>query len=120
MPTKPKRICSRCQQVVSGPCERCNKQREVQYDKWRGSSRQRGYTAEWDAYSISFRTQRPLCEQCEADGILRESAVVDHIKPAAYFPELFWEPSNHRALCVACNTAKAVADAKTYGARTNA
>lgn len=115
MPSKPSRLCSRCKRVVKGACEQCNKQRETQYDKWRGTSRERGYITEWDAYSVSFRAQRPLCEQCEANGILRESKVVDHIKPAAHFPELFWDPSNHRALCVSCNTAKSAADVRTYG-----
>lgn len=115
MPSKPSRLCPRCKRVVKGACEQCNKQRETQYDKWRGTSRERGYTTEWDAYSVSFRAQRPLCEQCEANGILRESKVVDHIKPAAHFPELFWDPSNHRALCVSCNTAKSAADVRTYG-----
>jgi 5-methylcytosine-specific restriction endonuclease McrA len=29
--------------------------------------------------------------------------VTDHIQPVKTHPELFWEPSNHRSLCHACN-----------------
>jgi hypothetical protein len=33
--------------------------------------------------------------------------VVDHFKPAPVFPELFWEPTNHRRLCYTHNAKQA-------------
>jgi 5-methylcytosine-specific restriction endonuclease McrA len=36
---------------------------------------------------------------CEQEGRVGLVAVVDHIKPAKEFPELFWERKNWQGLC---------------------
>lgn len=36
--------------------------------------------------------------------------IIDHIQPWRYKPSLFWEPTNHQALCPDCNSAKTQAD----------
>jgi len=114
MPTKPKRLCSRCQQVVSGPCERCNKQREVQYDKWRGSAASRGYDARWSAYSKARLSEHPLCVDCEAGGRLEAATLTGHIVPGWVDMERFWDSSNHKSQCASCNAKQDHEDRKRY------
>lgn len=36
--------------------------------------------------------------------------IIDHIEPWRYKPSLFWEPTNHQAICLDCNAAKTQAD----------
>lgn len=118
MPLKPKRLCPKCSNIVQGPCDKCNKQREQQYDKARQytNSRPEYRTNRWKEYSEAFRHQHPCCADCEARGLVVATEVVGHIKPAWKFPELFWEPSNHTPQCVACNKRQEMRDAKEYRA----
>lgn len=46
-----------------------------------------------------FLGEHPLCLKCEEVGIVKGSTDVDHIKPAGPNDPLFWEPTNHQALC---------------------
>lgn len=88
-----------------------------QYDRARGSSTQRGYDSKWTAYAKRFRQHSPWCVMCQANGLIQLAEVVDHIKPAKHFPELFWDESNHQSLCIRCNTRKAAKDLVRYGSR---
>ncbi len=92
-------------------------QRPSDYEVSRPSSRQRGYTSAWDRYSKLFlrRAENVLCRRCKANGRIVRSRCTDHIKPAKYFPELFWEPHNHQGLCVSCNKIKSREDEARYG-----
>ena len=81
------------------------------YELHRGSARQRGYTHAWDEYAKAYKLEHPLCVRCKANGKYVPAEVVDHIKPAKRFPELFWEPDNHQSLCAICNAAKGKDDA---------
>jgi 5-methylcytosine-specific restriction protein A len=67
----------------------------------RGSSTERGYDARWRAYRLRYLAQHPLCVQCAAEPKPRitPSTVVDHIKAHKGDPKLFWDPTNHRAVC---------------------
>ncbi len=92
------------------------KRNRKDYERQRGSARQRGYTASLDAYSKARLTMHPLCVRCEAKGRIVLAKLTDHIKPARWFPKLFWDGENHQSLCVACNKEKEIEDAEKYGA----
>lgn len=47
----------------------------------RGSPRQRGYSAQWDAISVAHRTANPFCAMCEQEGRTQLGDDVDHIVP---------------------------------------
>ena len=55
----------------------------------------------WRAYRRMFLASHPLCVECQ-----HEASVVDHIVDHRGDPGLFWEPSNHQALCQFCHNAK--------------
>lgn len=114
MPSKPKRLCHRCKSVVKGACEQCNKQREVGYDKWRGSAASRGYDAWWTDYSKARLAEHPLCVDCEARGLLEPAALTGHIVPGWVAPERFRDPTNHKSQCVSCNAKQDHEDRRKY------
>lgn len=116
MPSKPFRLCPRCNQRVQGPCEQCNKQREVQYDKWRGTAASRGYDARWTEYSKARLAQYPLCARCEREGRLEAAVLTGHKVPGWKNMDLFWEPDNHESLCAACNRKQDIEDRARDGA----
>ncbi len=62
----------------------------------RGSARQRGYDAGWDRESRVFLKANPLCLGCKAVGILRPSAITDHIQPHKGNRRLFRDPANRQ------------------------
>jgi 5-methylcytosine-specific restriction protein A len=64
-------------------------------------------TQRWREYSVSYRRAHPLCVQCERNGITKPSKLVDHKTPVnSEHDPLFWEPTNHQALCWACHNRK--------------
>ncbi len=64
----------------------------------------RGYTRKWEAYRLRFLAKHPLCELHLKDvGIYVVATVVDHIQPHKGDMKLFWQASNHRALCKPCH-----------------
>lgn len=65
----------------------------------------------WRTYSESFRKEHPLCESCQARGIVRPSQVVDHVIPHRGSETLFWDPSNHSAKCHPCHNKKSGTEA---------
>ena len=71
----------------------------VDFRKW-----STGY--KWRVYSKRFRTEHPLCLHCDRRGIATPSAVVDHIVPHRGDVRLFWQASNHQALCKSCHDVK--------------
>ena len=107
MPTKPKTF-----RPAGAPTKQ---QQRKAHDQRRGTAHQRGYTKEWSKYSKQRLTENPQCVMCKAKGLIVRAKVTDHIKPARYFPELFWEQSNHQSLCTQCNTAKGHEDEARYG-----
>lgn len=86
------------------------KKRRQERDRWRGSSRERGYTTEWEKARAVFLAEHPLCSgndsQCERDGIVTPATVVDHIIPHRGDQEKFWNRSNWGAMCTACHGKK--------------
>lgn len=54
----------------------------------------------WAKYRRAFLSTNAFCVMCVARGdTLAEAEVVDHIQPWRFFPDLFWEESNHQGLC---------------------
>ena len=47
-----------------------------------------------------------LCQECKANGVIREADVVDHIKELKDYPELALENSNLKPLCHTCHNLK--------------
>ena len=79
-------------------------------DRRRLTSRERGYSARWDNYAKALRQERAICELCmEASGTVTPAAdkrtgMVDHTIPVDSADDpLFWEPTNHRVLCIVCD-----------------
>ncbi len=70
----------------------------------------RGYTRKWENYRLRFLAKHPFCEMCLAAGTgwpgckqYVVATVVDHIQPHKGDMKLFWQASNHRALCKPCH-----------------
>jgi len=72
-----------------------------QYDRDRGSARERGYTAVWDRASVAFLTDadNALCCGCLAIGRLTPAVLTDHVVPHRGDLTLFWDRSNWQPAC---------------------
>jgi 5-methylcytosine-specific restriction protein A len=69
------------------------------YDRRRGSARQRGYDARWDRLAAIEKRCHPLCVGCLAIGRTAATEVIDHIMPHKGDRVLFWAPDNRQAAC---------------------
>lgn len=109
MPNRPKRACTNQACIVlhseGGRCAKCKAKRQRQEDRDRGSSAARGYGGRWQKYRERFlrRSENALCSECEARGFVTEATVVHHVSEDK---ALFWEPTNHQALCRRCHEVK--------------
>jgi len=118
MPSKSLRFCNHngCTELISSRyCEKHDKEfQEKQkeklayYDKNRGSAQERGYDWRWQKYSKRFLKQ-PGNQICKLhfQGCTLIANCVDHIEPhnGSHDP-MFWEPTNHQAACIHCNSVK--------------
>lgn len=73
---------------------------------WRSgkSSTQRGYGYKWQKHRERFLQDNPLCVYCKRNGRIEVANVVDHIVPHRGNQILFWDVSNHQALCSSCHS----------------
>lgn len=110
MPWQPLRRCTEpgCnRRVKSGKCEEHRRSARQQQDSRRGSSRERGYTRQWEKYRAMYLSKNPLCAHCLEKGIYTPAVVVDHIIPIDGGNDvLFWPEWNHQPLCQACHNQK--------------
>ena len=111
-PVKPLRPCGApgCAKLTDGAyCVEHTKARQRLVDKQRGTAHQRGYTVRWQKYSKWFLRQpgNQICK-LRIDGRCTLAAgCVDHIVPPSGPDDpLFWEPENHQASCLICNSIK--------------
>jgi 5-methylcytosine-specific restriction protein A len=74
-------------------------ERRRDFDRHRGSSRQRGYTSTWQKARAAYLAQHPLCVFCERDGLVTAAVVVDHVDAHAGDQEKFWDQDNWQPLC---------------------
>lgn len=118
---RPKRPCNHpgCRRLVEkGYCEEHKRQRQKDYDRWRGSSAERGYGHRWRKYREWFLKQHPLCVRCREDGKLEPATVVDHIIPVTGADDpLFWDTDNHQPMCDRCHNIKRATEDKDTWAR---
>ncbi|EGE7941614.1 HNH endonuclease, partial [Escherichia coli] len=71
MPWQPLRRCTEpgCnRRVKSGKCEEHRRSARQQQDSRRGSSRERGYTRQWEKYRAMYLSKNPLCAHCLEKG----------------------------------------------------
>jgi hypothetical protein len=61
------------------------------------------YGSEWKRYRYRFIHHNNKCYACGTSGKERQLHV-DHIQTVRNNPELFWEPTNHIALCINCHS----------------
>jgi 5-methylcytosine-specific restriction enzyme A len=61
------------------------------------------YDARWRVYRKQFLIDHPLCERHLKLGFRVASYIVDHIKPHRGDEKVFWDTSNHQALCKQCH-----------------
>lgn len=83
MGAAPLRQCgaARCSELVRGAsyCAAHRGSRWAAQDDRRGTSRERGYTSDWDRLSTRVRQEEPFCRLCLAAGRVRATVLVDHI-----------------------------------------
>lgn len=95
-----------CRELVPRGRARCNaheRMRAARDRERRGSAHERGYTARWQRYRLTFLAQHPLCAECERAGRIVPATVVDHVVPHKGDEALFWDHANHRPLCKPCH-----------------
>lgn len=118
MSSRPPKPCAwaGCRALVSGaphcathkPMAEERRQKQIKrtnkrYNENRDISDARYKQEKWRRLSIYYRKLHPLCAQCELEGRVTASQMVDHLKPTKTHPELFFEWSNLRALCNPCH-----------------
>lgn len=111
MSNKIKKFCKQpgCNELTDRTyCEKHRIERVKHYDNSRGTAHQRGYTYRWQQYSKQFlkRPENLFCK-LQLKGCTNISECVDHIEPPAGPKDsLFWDPNNHQAACIHCNSMK--------------
>ncbi|MGA0617405.1 HNH endonuclease signature motif containing protein [Paracoccus sp. KR1-242] len=81
-------------------------ERDARADKKRPTSRERGYTGEWEKASRAFLERCPFCSRCgkALDLSKPRAAVVDHKTPHRGDQKLFWDKTNWQRLCTPCHS----------------
>jgi 5-methylcytosine-specific restriction protein A len=114
MPIAPPRWCARCRTGHQGRCPESLKAVRADTDRWRGSSRERGYTSDWDKCRAAYVASYPLCKHCEIEGVVTLGEEVDHIHPIRNGGALLdWK--NLQNLCRVHHRRKTLADRKLWG-----
>lgn len=110
MPYQLKKPCNRpgCPELVHGRfCESHKKKHQQEQDLHRGNAHQRGYTSRWSRYSKWFLRQpeNVFC-MLQLRGCTNLARCVDHIHPCGPDDPSFFDPDNHQAACIHCNSMK--------------
>ena len=58
--------------------EKADAEKERRYNKDRGSAASQGYDALWQKVRLAYLSKHPLCERCEAEGIITPAVLVHH------------------------------------------
>jgi 5-methylcytosine-specific restriction protein A len=67
-----------------------------------------------------YLAEHPLCVECEREGRAEAATDVDHIVPVTGPDDpLFWEESNHAALCHSCHSRKTARENRGFGNKAN-
>lgn len=72
---------------------------------WRHKAKaaERGYGWDWAEFSRRYRAEQPLCELCQANGLVEPAASVHHIDKIEDAPERRLDRANLIALCRDCH-----------------
>lgn len=100
--SRPPRLCA-CNAVVPHgvicACQReATRARNRRHDARRPSSRERGYTRQWEKARLDFLRHHPFCAMCG-----NPADLVDHVTPHRGDEALFWNFNNWQALCTPCH-----------------
>lgn len=116
MPTAPPHVCSQygCRELIprgQGRCKVHARQERQDYDRGRGTAAERGYDARWRKYRLAYLRCHPLCVACLGLGRVAAATQIDHTQPVQGPDDpLFWQESNHQALCELCHSKKTIAE----------
>lgn len=83
----------------SGYCDKHRKVEQKRVDDHRGSAASRGYDSTWRKNRIWYLRQYPLCERCEAQGLVVVAILVHHRDHDTQNKTA----ENLESLCVACH-----------------
>ena len=114
--------CPNLHREPGGLCPEHSRQHKLErsrdYDKNRPSASRRGYGYRWQKYRLLFLAKNPLCVECLAIGRVKPAKDVDHIV-AVSGPDdpLFWQTSNHQALCHGHHSTKTAKENGAFGNR---
>ncbi|MFV8280606.1 HNH endonuclease [Christiangramia marina] len=67
----------------------------------------------WRAFSKNYKERNPLCIKCKEKGIIKASAVTDHIQRVNVGGDIYDE-SNLQPLCKSCHNSKSGKEAHGY------
>lgn len=111
MPSRPPHICGCGRRVESGARCACkvqsDRERKARHDARRPSSRERGYTREWEKARAAYLANNPTCR---APGCGASATLVDHIMPHKGNQALFWNRANWQPLCTPCHSRRKQAE----------
>lgn len=79
------------------------KKANKRYNRTRAESDKFYDTVAWRRFREYIRIIRPLCVDCQAEGLVVPWIVLDHIKPYKERPDLGLDEDNVRGLCRACD-----------------
>lgn len=96
-------------------CPTHRRARQQQQDERRGSAASRGYDSCWQRYRTAYLAKHPLCATCAARDQVTAATDVDHIVPHRGDRRLFWDPTNHQALCGTCHDRKTAVEDGGFG-----
>lgn len=117
MPTRPAYVCGhpRCRKkaVHRGYC-RVHYSMSRAGSKDRANASDRGYDKQWEKVRKMKLARNPLCEDCEADGLVRPADMVDHVIPLRVAPDLRLRLENLRSLCWPHHGRKSAEDKRKY------
>lgn len=108
MPRRAGTACTRpsCPGIVrKGVCSECGPrkaQREVVYDRERGSAASRGYDRRWQRLRLMYLRANPFCADCAAASEVTQATEVHHRVAKRNGGEDTWE--NLESLCKSCHS----------------
>lgn len=103
--------CKNLTDSKDGYCSEHSSEVYLRYDKHRLSSKERGYNYRWNKYRKWYLQHHPICMKCDKAA----ASVVDHIIPHKGNDDLFWDMSNHQALCKKCHDIKTATEDGGFG-----
>ena len=91
-----------CRELVRGS-KYCERHAKHAWDNdRRNSAAERGYDRKWSQVRAAYVKTHPLCELCNARGIVQPVEIVHHIKPIAEGGERY-RHENLQSLCRFCH-----------------